>query len=201
MTRHPSNGAGDGGFDDERGGGLDEATRETSAEGRILVACMGNVLRGDDGFGVAVADALGERELPPDVDVTEVGISGVSMAQDLLDGYDALVLVDAMAGDEEPGTLFVEQATVPDLDQYEKREIGAFAADMHQTDPSKILVLGEALGVLPDHTILVGCEPLKTDDLEDELSEPVRAAVPRAVDHVETVLDELRELDDVGTDN
>ena len=158
---------------------------------RILVACMGNLLRGDDGFGVAVADALEDLELPPDVEVVEVGISGVSMAQELLDEYDALVLVDAMERGEEPGTLYVERADVPDLDGYSKREIGGFAADMHQTDPSKVLVLGEALGVLPEPTVLIGCEPSETDDLEDRLSNPVRAAVPRAVDHVELVVDEL----------
>ncbi|WP_396611343.1 hydrogenase maturation protease [Haloferax sp. S1W] len=162
------------------------------ATGRILVACMGNLLRGDDGFGVAVARALEERDLPEVVDVVEVGISGVSMAQELLDGYDALILVDAMEREgEEPGTLYIERAEVPELDQYETREIAGFAADMHQTDPMKVLVLGEALGVLPDPTILVGCEPEETDDLEDSLSAPVRAAVPRAVDNIELVVDQL----------
>lgn len=158
---------------------------------QVLVACMGNVLRGDDGFGVAVARALEERSLPPEVDVAEVGISGVSMAQELLDEYDALVLVDAMERGKEPGTLFVERAEVPDLDQYGDREIAGFAADMHQTDPSKVLVLGEALGVLPELTVLVGCEPAETDELEDRLSERVREAVPDAIDKIELVLDEL----------
>ena len=158
---------------------------------RILVAGMGNILRGDDGFGVVVAHELEEREFPEQVDVVEVGISGVSMAQELLSGYDALVLIDAMERNSEPGTLYVERAEVPDLDQYSKREIGSFAADMHQTDPSKVLVLGEALGVLPDPTVLVGCEPQGTDDLEDELSEPVRAAVGRAVEQIELVVAEL----------
>lgn len=162
-------------------------------EQRLLVACMGNLLRGDDGFGVAVARALEDTDLPEHVAVAEVGISGVSMAQELFDGYDALVLVDAMEreGEGEPGTLYVERAEVPDIDQYTKREISGFAADMHQTDPSKVLVLGEALGVLPETVVLVGCEPRETDDLEDRLSEPVREAVPRAVEHIELILDEL----------
>jgi hydrogenase maturation protease len=175
-----------------------EGVREDAdgaADVRILVACMGNLLRGDDGFGVAVAEALDERQLPSNVDVSEVGISGVSMAQEMLSGYDAMVLVDAMERGDEPGTLYVEHAEVPDLDQYDTREIGSFAADMHQTDPNKVLVLGEALGVLPEPTILVGCEPQETDDLEDALSEPVEAAVPKAVEHVEIVVDELRSLD------
>jgi hydrogenase maturation protease len=153
---------------------------------------MGNTLRGDDGFGVAVARELESVEFPETVDVTEVGISGVSMAQELLDGYDAFVLVDAMEAGGDPGTLHVERASAPDLDQYSRREIAGFAADMHQTDPAKILVLGEALGVLPDTVVLVGCEPGDTDDLADELSAPVRAAVPSAVDHIEQIVTELQ---------
>lgn len=158
---------------------------------------MGNILRGDDGFGVEVAQQLQERDdLPPEVDVTEIGISGVSMAQDLLDEYDAFVLIDAMERDGDPGTLYVERAEVPDLDQYSTREISKFAADMHQTDPTKVMVLGEALGVLPDPTVLVGCEVQETDDLEDSLSEPVRGAIPQAIEHIETIIDELLREED-----
>lgn len=158
----------------------------------ILVACMGNLLRGDDGFGVAVAEALHGRDVPASVDVVEVGISGVSMAQELLDEYDAFVLVDAMDTGEAPGTVSVSRASVPDIDQYSDREVASFAADMHQTDPSKILVLGEALGVLPDIVVVIGCEPTETDELTDRLSRPVREAVPEAADQVERVIDELR---------
>lgn len=157
----------------------------------ILVAGMGNLLRGDDGFGVAVARELEERDLPEGVDVAEVGISGMSMAQELLDGYEAFVLVDAMERGEEAGTLHIERAEVPDLDDYSKREMGGFVADMHQTDPSRVLVLGEALGVLPEPTLLVGCEPEDTDDLEDSLSAPVEDAVPRAVEQIERIVAEL----------
>ena len=108
---------------------------------------MGNVLHGDDGFGAAVAEVLEGRELRPAVEVTEVGISGVSMAQDLMDGYEAMVLVDAMERGEEPGTVYVERAEVPDIEEYSRRETRSFAAGMHQTDPSKVLVLEEALDV------------------------------------------------------
>jgi hydrogenase maturation protease len=152
---------------------------------------MGNLLRGDDGFGVAVADALDDRSLPPSVDVVEVGISGVSMAQELLDGYDAFVLVDAMETGDDPGTVRVSRASVPDIDDYSDREVASFAADMHQTDPSKVLVLGEALGVLPEVVVLVGCEPATTDELSDDLSPAVRDAVPDAAEQVERIVTEL----------
>lgn len=158
----------------------------------ILVACMGNLLRGDDGFGVAVARELDTWEAPEEVDVVEVGISGVSMAQELLDGYDAFVLVDAMEAGGDPGTLHVERASVPDIDQYSTREIAGFAADMHQTDPAKVLVLAEALDVLPEVVVLVGCEPSETDDLADDLSDPVREAVPLAVEHIDRLVTEIR---------
>lgn len=185
------------------GGAREQLTRRSAeirpVAGDILVACMGNVLRGDDGFGVVVAREFEERDLPDHVDVVEVGISGMSMAQELLDGYEAFVLVDAMERGAEPGTLHVERAEVPDLDQYSKREVGGFVADMHQTDPSKVLVLGEALGVLPDPTILVGCEPEATDDLEDRLSEPVREAIPRAVESIEFVVEELSAASDAAS--
>ena len=158
---------------------------------QILVACMGNLLRGDDGFGVAVADALDTRSFPASVDVVEVGISGGSMAQELLDGYDAFVLVDAMETGDDPGTIRVSRASVPDIDDYSDREVASFAADMHQTDPSKVLVLGEALGVLPEVVVLVGCEPAKTDELSDDLSPAVRDAVPDAAEQVERIVAEL----------
>jgi hydrogenase maturation protease len=165
----------------------------------VLVAGMGNLLRGDDGFGVAVARELEDRDLPEGVAVAEVGISGMSMAQELLDEYDGFVLVDAMERGEEPGTLHIERAEVPDLEDYSKREMGGFVADMHQTDPSRVLVLGEALGVLPEPTLLVGCEPADTDDLEDSLSSPVEAAVPRAVEGIERIVAELLDDGDAAT--
>ncbi len=73
---------------------------------RVLVAGIGNVLRGDDGFGPAVARALEESyELPAGTHVIELGIGGVGLVHELMEGYDALVLVDAMAGDGAPGSL------------------------------------------------------------------------------------------------
>lgn len=161
----------------------------------ILVACMGNILRGDDGFGVRVAEALEDTELPDGVTVAETGISGTAIAHEMMEGYDAMVLVDAMEGESEPGSVYVEEAEVPDIDAYSKREISSFTADMHQTDPAKVLVLGQALGVLPGRVFLVGCEPAGTDELEDELSEPVQDALPRAVEAIEAIVDRLEAED------
>lgn len=167
---------------------------EVAGEGvpvRILVACMGNLLRGDDGFGVAVAQALESADLPEGTHVAETGISGTAMAHEMMEGYDAMVIVDAVDRDGEPGTLYVEEAQVPEIGAYSKREISSFTADMHQTDPAKVLILGQALGVLPERVFIVGCQPAELDDLEDTLSSPVEACLPRAVEAIEALTGRL----------
>ena len=60
----------------------------------MLVACVGNVLRGDDGFGPAVTERL--ADLPDGVEVIETGIGGVALLQELLAGCDGLILIDAV---------------------------------------------------------------------------------------------------------
>ena len=72
---------------------------------RVLVAGIGNIFLGDDGFGVEVAQRLRRRPARDGVRVEDYGIRGVHLAYELLDGYDALVLVDAVPMDEPAGTV------------------------------------------------------------------------------------------------
>src|ERR687884_965842 len=82
---------------------------------RVLVACVGNALRGDDGFGIAVAERLAsEGGLPPGVDLIETGIGGLSIVHQLMEGYATLVVVDAIDRGAPSGTVFVLEAQVPD---------------------------------------------------------------------------------------
>lgn len=155
--------------------------------GRVLVVGMGNVLRGDDGFGVAVANALQERDLPPGVELMEIGTGGMHLVQELMNGYDSVLILDAVDRDAEPGTLFVLEPEVPDapVSPRERREL---FADIHYTVPSRALFLAKALGRLPATVRIVGCQPHLTDELDMELSDAVRAAVSRAVRKVESML-------------
>jgi hydrogenase maturation protease len=82
---------------------------------RILVAGVGNVFRGDDGFGVAVARRLAHEPLPPGVELRDYGVRGVHLAYELLDGYDLLVLVDAVTRGSPPGTLYVIEPDGPPM--------------------------------------------------------------------------------------
>ena len=80
----------------------------TTRPAHTLVAGIGNVFLSDDAFGVEVANRLaGRRALPEGVRVEDFGIRGIHLAYELLEGYDTLVLIDAVPMGEAPGTLAV----------------------------------------------------------------------------------------------
>lgn len=159
------------------------------------MAGMGNVLRRDDGFGVAVIAALQGRPggAGPGSRLIEVGIGGIGLIQELMEGYDALVLVDAVDRGGEPGTVYVLEPPLPDLGALGPEERRIMAADMHELIPSRALVMAAALDVLPPRVRIVGCQPAETEELSTELSAVVAAAVPRAVDAVLRLVAEMIE--------
>lgn len=143
---------------------------------RTLIAGFGNELRGDDGFGIEVVQRVSGRIADrPDVDVLEVGTGGLQLAQQLLDPYDRLVVVDAMTRGGEPGTLYVLELESVD----EVRDV-----DLHLATPDRALSVAQALGGLPAEVFLVGCEPQGVDELTMELTPAVAAALEDAVEAV-----------------
>jgi hydrogenase maturation protease len=159
---------------------------------RILVAGIGNVFLGDDGFGVALADRLARRERAPGIDVVDFGIRGMDLAYAMQDGYEAVLLLDATPRGEPPGTLYVIE---PEVEEDEP------VVETHGMDPVKVLALVRALGGTPPRTLVVGCEPqtrMSEDDEQvvAELSEPVRLALDEAARLVESLLSELTDPDD-----
>jgi hydrogenase maturation protease len=158
---------------------------------RVLVAGIGNVFMADDGFGVEVAKRLAGRTFPPGVDVADFGIRGMDLMYALGEGYDAAVFVDAVPHGEAPGTLSLIE---PRLDG----DGGEATLDAHGMDPVKVLALARQIGDVPERILLVGCEPAvrmtgDEEDLVGELSDPVKAAVPAAVEMVESVVKDLTE--------
>lgn len=147
---------------------------------RTLIAGFGNVLRGDDGFGVAVLRRLADRGFASDaVELLDVGTGGIRLAQELITPFDRLIIVDAMSRSGSPGAVYV--VAVDDVKP--TREI-----DMHTAVPSRALEVARALGPLPGEIFLVGCEPASVDDLTTELSPPVTAAIDEAVHRIESLL-------------
>ena len=151
----------------------------------VLVACFGNVLRGDDGFGGTVADRLLAQAIPDGVRVMEVGIGGIHLVQELLRPVDALVIVDAVDLGRHPGTVLVIRPEVPVAEGPD-----AFA-DMHYATPERTLMLAASLGILPDTTLLVGCQPLDAERYGQGLSPEVDAAIDAALAQVRQTVSEL----------
>lgn len=155
---------------------------------RVLIAGMGNILHGDDGFGVEVAERLSDRELPDGVDVVEVGIGGIHLVQHLHDGYDALVVVDAVDRAGQPGTVYVLETSVPEIDEYSAEELHEVMTDIHYTVPSKAMIVARALGCLPERVWIVGCQPEDAERLGMGLSDAVERGVEEAIERIETLL-------------
>jgi hydrogenase maturation protease len=143
---------------------------------RVLVAGIGNVFLGDDGFGVALVDRVSYAG----VDVVDFGIRGMDLAYALAD-YDVVVFVDATPRGGAPGTLYVIE---PDLDGL------PLDVDAHAMDPVKVLALAKTLGGELPRTFVLGCEPLAAEEFT-ELSEPVRAALPEAERLLSGLLDDV----------
>jgi hydrogenase maturation protease len=146
---------------------------------RVLVAGVGNIFLTDDAFGSEVARRLADVALPEGVKVVDYGIRGMHLAYDLLDGYDALVVVDALPGNGSPGDLSVLEVGPDDLGEGE--------LDAHGMAPVAVLAsLGQLGGSLPP-TYLVGCQAASVEE-GIGLSPAVAAAVEPAIALVLEVL-------------
>ncbi len=158
----------------------------------ILVAGVGQVLRKDDGFGVAVVNRLVNLDLGESVRIIETGTGGINLVNELFDETDALIVVDAVDHGRPPGTVMVIEPEVRDVDSMPQLERWDFLSDMHYTKPESAFMLAKALGVLPQRFLLVGCQPVETEELEVGLSPEVEKAVDVAVAEIRRLIDELR---------
>jgi hydrogenase maturation protease len=148
----------------------------------MLVAGIGNIFLGDDAFGVEVAQRLAATPVPAGVEVVDVGIRGVHLAYQLMDGYDELLLVDAVSRGDAPGTVTIVE---PSVDTLMPEPL-----DPHRLEPGPLLASVHALGAMPARVVLVGCEPA---DLAEGmgLSPTVADAVEPAVAAVRRLIDEF----------
>lgn len=150
---------------------------------RVLVAGMGNDLCQDDGFGIVAVRRFMAAGVPEGVRVVEPGSGGISLVHDLMDGYEALIIVDAVDRGGDPGTIYLLETAVPQFADLTEEEQRAFLGDMHATVPSRVLTLAQALGVLPQVIYIIGCQPM-IYELGMGLSAPVERGVTEAVNHL-----------------
>jgi hydrogenase maturation protease len=168
---------------------------------RILVACLGNIFLGDDGFGVEVARRLARQELPAGVRVTDYGIRGMHLAYDLAEGFDTTILVDATQRGGQPGTVYLiepepapgpdpgrdhqdgpaQDGSAQDIDRDQASLLaGMSLLNAHGMQPDVVLSLAGTLGGKAGRVLVVGCEPATLEE-GIGLSAPVTAAVDEAV--------------------
>jgi hydrogenase maturation protease len=150
----------------------------------ILVAGIGNLFLSDDGFGSEVARRLAAQPMPAGVRVVDYGIRGMHLAYDLLDGYDALVVIDALPGRGSPGDLTLLEVGPDDLGEGE--------LDAHGMAPVSVLASLDQLGGALPPTFIVGCQPADVGE-GIGLSPAVASAVDRAIDLVRDQLARLRQ--------
>jgi hydrogenase maturation protease len=170
----------------------------TGPKGGVLVAGIGNIFQSDDGFGVEVIRRLAPHpeRMPDGVELLDVGIRGMHLAYQLLDGYSALVLVDATARGGRPGELYLLEHDLSARPEPGGPDVPV--PDAHDMTPDAVLALlgtlATASGQHPTaglrRVLVVGCEPTTVEDGMG-LSEPVEAAVDRAATAVVRVVTDL----------
>ncbi len=139
---------------------------------KVLVAGIGNIFLSDDAFGVEVVRRLATKPIPDGVTVSDFGIRGIHLAYELLEGYDRLILIDALSRGGAPGTIYILE---PD-------QVGASGAipDAHGMEPMAVFAYLASIGGAPVPTVILGCEP-ETLDEDIGLSPTVEGAVDGAV--------------------
>jgi hydrogenase maturation protease len=152
----------------------------TTATKRILIAGIGNIFMADDAFGVEVACRLANQSFSSGVRVADFGIRGFDLAYALMEGYETTILVDAYPGEAQPGTLFVLE---PDLQDLNSAGTQQGFMEPHAMNPINVLRMAASMGGQLKRVLLVGCVPATLGPEEGQmgLSEPVSAAVDEAV--------------------
>jgi hydrogenase maturation protease len=152
---------------------------------RILVAGIGNIFLGDDGFGVEVVHRLGGERLPDGVVVADFGIRGVHLAYELAGGgYNGVILVDAAPRGGAPGTLYAIEVDA-------EATVGSTGdADAHSLTPAHVLAWLRRIGGECGRVVIVGCEPASIDETMG-LSEPVAGSIDVAMQMVRALAAEM----------
>lgn len=161
------------------------------ADPNILVAGIGNIFMGDDGFGVEVAKRLHDRPWPGGVRIIDFGIRSFDLAFALVDDCQVAILVDALQRGEAPGTLYVLEPNLSDLD-----ELSPVSMEGHSLYPAQVLQMARLYGNPPERILVVGCEPAVIGfDSGGELglSSAIQASLDEAVRLVESLVQKIRQ--------
>jgi hydrogenase maturation protease len=168
----------------------EQRSRDAVDAPKILVAGIGNIFLGDDGFGVEVAQQLSSCGLPASVRVADFGLRGFDLVYALQDGYEGVILIDAFPHGQAPGSVYVVE---PCLDEAPAESGQDSFVQPHAMNPVNVLRMAKAMHGPLQHVLLVGCEPADCggDEGQMGLSPPVKAAVVEAVNVVTTLVERM----------
>ncbi len=178
---------------------LETQEQQTAQKPIILVAGIGNIFLGDDGFGVEVVRRLAQRKLPAGVRVADFGIRGFDLAYALQDGYETTILVDAFPHGQGPGTVSLIEIDPKDFGSAEAPQPGV---ETHGMNPMNVLRMAASMGAPLKGILLVGCEPATLGPEEGQmgLSQPVEKAVDEAVNVLDSVITKILNGNRLTTD-
>jgi hydrogenase maturation protease len=171
--------------------------RQPQSNKRILVACVGNIFLGDDGFGVEVAQHLTQisrQDYPATtIDIEDFGIRGLDLAYTLFDDYDTLILIDIVSRGGAPGTLYLLDIAPEEASKEEPQ----VAFNAHSMDPAKMLAFVNTYRKKPLRALLLGCEPTPTAvrSAEEEICMGLSPPVLRAIDETIKLLTQVLETE------
>jgi len=168
----------------------EQRERKVALQPSILIAGIGNIFLGDDGFGVEVVRHLADRTSPDAVRIVDFGIRGLDLVYALQDGYETTILIDAYPHGQVPGTV-----SVVELDANETADSTGNFLEPHSMHPMNVLRMARSMHGPLKRVLLVGCEPatLGGDEGHMGLSEPVEAAVAEAVKATEALVKRILE--------
>lgn len=151
---------------------------------KVLVLGIGNILWGDEAFGVRAVEAFHRRfEAPSNVTILDGGTQGLYLVH-FVEEADDLLVFDAIDYGLTPGALkIVRDGDVPKF-------TGSKKMSLHQTGFQEVLSAAELLGRYPERLALIGCQPLDLENWGGALTGPVAGAVATAVEAAEGVLSE-----------
>lgn len=152
---------------------------------RILVAGVGDILRGDDAFGILAIRELQKRELPENVDLAPFRAESSNLVSEIKNGYDAVILVEATPQGGEPGSIYIFD---PEVDPIEAGQ-AIFSSRFRK--PEMGLRVLDALDGYKGRILIVGCEPESFENVAT-LSKSARSALAVTVCLLERLVHELQ---------
>jgi hydrogenase maturation protease len=149
---------------------------------KVLILGVGNLLLKDDGFGVHLINSLRDSVLPEHVSLLEAGTVSHQLIP-LFREIDHLIVIDVVQTGDSPGSIF---RFSPDDMQFRSEQM----VSLHQISLIDVLKMAELTGGKPQ-TVIIGVQPKDVSSWSLELSEELKAVLPRVK---ELVFEELRKI-------